>query len=548
MNIWSAALFSCQRGHDGSLLILEKKRKDTTPTDPDPPGDCSLPPPASSSLTRDAPELNAPLWEYADAQDNSGVSTRSETPSLALRTLNQQGLTHLADQHLHLASSLYLQPCDDTHWLICNPLEGGHIAAIDTDVRDVLAHFTQPTTPRKAATDANVPLARLLPVARAMLNMSFLHNPSQPSLARAAPAETTLSAWLHITNACNLSCPACYIAKSSEHMEPGTTQQSIDALMRSAVMHGYTHIFLRYAGGEAMLRFSQVLAAHDYATQHAQEHQLTLSALLLSNGSIMTQRMIEQLKERHIRVMISLDGLGATHDQQRPFRNGQAGSFALADRTIARLLVNDLRPSINVTVSQRTIPHIQALLAYILERGLRFNLSYYRETEQSASLSDLRFAEDHIIDGMRAVFAWLEQALPRQRIIDGLLDKASLQVPHQYACGAGRNYLVINQRGEVSRCQADMKHTVTTIQAHDILHEVQQARTGPLAIAVEKKEGCRSCSWRAWCRGGCPLVTYRATGRNDLRSPYCAIYQALFPLVVRLEALRLLAYQPPLAL
>jgi uncharacterized protein len=153
-----------------------------------------------------------------------------------------------------------------------------------------------------------------------------------------------------------------------------------------------------------------------------------------------------------------------------------------------------------------------------------------------------------MICNMQAVFAWLEQELPRQRIIDGLLDKASMQVPHQHACGVGRNYLVINQRGEVSRCQADMKHAVTTIHAHDILREVQQARAGPLAVAVEEKEGCRSCTWRAWCAGGCPLVTYRATGRNDLRSPNCAIYQALFPLVVRLEALRLLTYQIPFSL
>jgi len=35
------------------------------------------------------------------------------------------------------------------------------------------------------------------------------------------------------------------------------------------------------------------------------------------------------------------------------------------------------------------------------------------------------------------------------------------------------------------------------------------------------------------------------TGRNDLRSPNCAIYQALFPDAVRLEALRLLRYERP---
>jgi uncharacterized protein len=192
----------------------------------------------------------------------------------------------------------------------------------------------------------------------------------------------------------------------------------------------------------------------------------------------MEAHMIEQVKARRIQVMISLDGVGAIHDQQRPFRNGQPGSFALADRSISRLLANHLRPCVNVTVSQHNLGHLQELLAYLLERDLRFNLSYYRETDCTVSRLDLLFAEEQMIRGMHAIFAWLEQVLPRQRILDGLIDKASIRAPHQYACGAGRNFLVISQRGEVATCQADLTDVVTTIQARDMLSDVQQKRSG----------------------------------------------------------------------
>ena len=46
----------------------------------------------------------------------------------------------------------------------------------------------------------------------------------------------------------------------------------------------------------------------------------------------------------------------------------------MVDRTISRLLANDLRPSINVTVSQRNIADLPTLLSYILERDLHFAL------------------------------------------------------------------------------------------------------------------------------------------------------------------------------
>jgi uncharacterized protein len=331
-------------------------------------------------------------------------------------------------------------------------------------------------------------------------------------------------------------------------MEKEVSRQAVDVVMRSAVRHGYRHVHLKYAGGEAMLQQAQVIATHDYALQQAQEYNLHLSASLLSNGTIMTQQMIEKLKERHIHVMISLDGLGAAHDQQRTFINGSKGSFFLVDRIISRLIANDFRPSINVTVSQRNIADLPALLSYILARDLHFTLSYYRENDCSSLIDDLQFSEKQMIDGMRAAFASIEQQLPRRRIVDSLIDKGNMKAPHHYTCSMGRNYLVINQRGEIARCQADITRTVTTIHADDPLQEIRGERTGMQAIDVDQKEGCSICTWRYWCGGGCPLVTYRMTGRNDLRSPNCAIYKALFPEAVRLEALRLLTYETPISM
>ncbi|MCS6937773.1 MAG: SPASM domain-containing protein [Roseiflexus sp.] len=61
-------------------------------------------------------------------------------------------------------------------------------------------------------------------------------------------------------------------------------------------------------------------------------------------------------------------------------------------------------------------------------------------------------------------------------------------------------------------------------------------------MPVDEKEGCRTCTWRYWCAGGCPALTYRVTGRYDVKSPNCRIYQALFPEALRLEGMRVLRY------
>jgi uncharacterized protein len=240
-----------------------------------------------------------------------------------------------------------------------------------------------------------------------------------------------------------------------------------------------------------------------------------------------------------------MDGIGAIHDQQRPLLNGQ-GSFALVDRTISRLLEQQIVPSINVTVSARNIAGLPDLIAYLLERDLPFSLSYYRENDCSASFTDLQYSERQMILGLCQVFSYIEEHLPRRCLFNGLIDKGNMTSQGSHACSVGRNYLVIDQHGGVAKCHADITKTVTTINVDNPLAVLNREKSGVQAIPVDEKEGCRDCTWRYWCRGGCPTLTYRLTGRNDIRSPNCGIYQAIFPHVLRLEALRLLTYETPL--
>jgi uncharacterized protein len=77
---------------------------------------------------------------------------------------------------------------------------------------------------------------------------------------------------------------------------------------------------------------------------------------------------------------------------------------------------------------------------------------------------------------------------------------------------------------------------------------IRNDSTGVRNLPVEEKEGCQSCLWRYWCTGGCPTLTYQVTGRYDVKSPNCNIYQALFPAALHLEAQRLLTYEAPFSI
>lgn len=351
-----------------------------------------------------------------------------------------------------------------------------------------------------------------------------------------------ISSWLHLTDRCNLRCDYCYLPHVREDMSAETGRAAIDATFRSALASGFKQVKLKYAGGEPLMRFPLIVELHHYAQSLAHRHGIELEGVVLSNGTLLTAEMVEILKVLGLRLMISLDGLGAHHDLHRRYAGGR-GSFADVAEAVELALANDLTPSISVTVSGRTAAGLPDVMAWILERELPFSLNFYRENELSASHGDMRLEEQKIIEGMLAAFKVIENNLPRRPFLGGIIDRANLSASHTHTCGVGQNYLVFDQNGQVAKCQMHIRKPVTDMNAEDPLAVIRLDQAGVQNISVDEKEGCKSCEWKYWCAGGCPLETYRATGRYDVKSPNCNIYKALFPEALRLEGLRLLKYQ-----
>lgn len=262
---------------------------------------------------------------------------------------------------------------------------------------------------------------------------------------------------------------------------------------------------------------------------------------MLSNGTLLTQEIIETLQSLRLRLMISLDGLGATHDAQRPCADGLSSS-ADAVRSIELALSSGLAPDISVTVTGRSAEGLPELTAWLLERDLPFSLNFYRENDFSAANKELKLEEEKIISGMMAAFKVIEKNLPRRSLLASLVDRANLSAPHLRPCSAGSSCLVFDHAGQAHTCQMQMNRPVAAAQTDDPLALIRSDKLGVQNISVDEKTDCQECGWKYWCAGGCPLATHRASGRYDVKSPSCNLYQTLCPAVLRLEGLRLLKY------
>lgn len=435
----------------------------------------------------------------------------------------EEGLVEANQPLMHLTPQLHLASLPHDFTLAYSPFTPAGPVVLNEQAVRRLQEFSRPQ-PLDQAVDYTFAQCGLLVAAEQKL-----------VLARGHPV--TLTAWLHITNACNLDCPYCYVRKSNERMSEEIGLKAIGAIFRSAEKNGFRAVKLKYAGGEAALHFKLVQRLHRYAQNLAAEKGLDLRAVVLSNGTVWTSAMARWLVDAGVKLMISLDGVGAAHDAQRPTRGGR-GTFAQIEHTVNHILLPaGVRPDISITVTGRNAFAAADAVAWAIERDLPFSLNFYRENLLSANYQDLKLEEQQIIEGMRRAYGVVEQHLPTHPFLSGLLDRVQVEA-HTHTCGVGQSYIVFTHTGQVAQCQMHLGDGKMFNGADDPLKLVAQGSIP--VISVDDKKGCKECAWRYRCTGGCPLETYRATGRFDVQSPHCHIYTTLFPEALRLEGLRLL--------
>lgn len=436
-------------------------------------------------------------------------------------------------------------PLDSVHHLLFNPVGRGGVVVVNDEAHRMFRSFREPATLPEVQAAWPGRADEVEEIFRRLGQLQMIHPSGQPVRPDFASGKV-LTAWLHVTNACNLRCPYCYISKTAEGMDEDTGRAAVAAVADSAVAHGFPAVKLKYAGGEASLNHRLLVWLHAYARELTAARGLELYATLLSNGVALSRELVETLKAERIGLMISLDGLGSQHDAQRPFADGRP-SFHRVERTIAQLLEQDCPPHLSITITSRNAGGLADVVRFAMDRSLTFSFNFFRDNDCAASFPDLRYAEQAMTTALLDAFAVIEENLPPWSVLGSILDRGQLLRPRQRSCGVGEDYVVIDHRGQVAKCHMEIERTLGDVFSGDPLQLVRRDTTTALNLLVDEKEGCRDCTWRYWCSGGCTVATFRATGRYDIKSPNCNIYKAIYPQALRLEALRLLKYATPTA-
>jgi uncharacterized protein len=347
-----------------------------------------------------------------------------------------------------------------------------------------------------------------------------------------------MSVWFQLTDVCNLRCPYCYIHKKPTHMDLELGKVLIGKLVDDSARAGIEEVIIKLAGGEPTLRWSEGRALIDWAEKQFFDSSVRVKFHIITNATILPESLLDYLAAGKLGISVSLDGVGKWHDRQRFYQNGR-GSFSDVEKNLESLLSRGLQPPILTTVSRENLHGITELAEYCWQRDLGFRFGLYRET--ATSPLDLRNNNAEVIHELMKCYSWMEEHLPvRDLSLCHQFCDVNFRTPKVRNCGIGVSGVTVTSDGKFCLCQSEMSDVLGDVQKSDFVQVMKTQKFFSLAESrIDRYPFCAECVWRHVCSGGCPYLTKLQYGTFFHASPYCDVFQAVLPVLLRLHALQI---------
>ena len=332
----------------------------------------------------------------------------------------------------------------------------------------------------------------------------------------------------HLTERCNLRCLHCYQdGKSVGEMTPEEIDRTGTILSDTISQWSdlYEILFspsINVTGGEPFLHpdLSKILTSL---------HRNNFDLYILTNGTLVNRREAAMLAEIPVKgVQVSLEGPEKVHDNIRG-----KGSFQLAIRGVTHLLSQDLRVTLNLTLSALNVDYIEDMASLGSSLGVqRIGFSRLVPSGRGMGLIDSMLSKERVREAYDKIHSISISDLD---IVTGdpIYSCATDNVPPENStmpfggCAAAVSGLTILPDGTLLPCRRlniplgnILKDNVRTVWA-----------TSPVLSALRNKRKykgkCSTCDQWAQCRG-CRAVAYQyslSKGKGNYLSddPQCFI-------------------------
>lgn len=242
---------------------------------------------------------------------------------------------------------------------------------------------------------------------------------------------------------CNLACWYCYETHiPGSNMSISTASKIATHIERHYDETKFEILRLGFFGGEPLLNFNVMKHILDHITDFIAHNNIQLQILITTNGTLITEEIVDFLKRFQVTFQITLDGNRERHNKIKYYKNRQGDAY--------QHVINSLH-LIDERLDNATI-------------RLRINFDKYSPTVLKEIFNDLYFLKrEKCFIGLHKVWQVSDNNIDNDSVISfinmatemGFIVDYKPISPTDHACYADNyNQLVINYNGDVYKCTA----------------------------------------------------------------------------------------------
>lgn len=350
---------------------------------------------------------------------------------------------------------------------------------------------------------------------------------------------TGMTATIVLNLDCNFACPYCYEekVKGNLYMTEGTARETV-RFIENRFGPDKDTLLVDFYGGEPLLSIGLIKSISRELKSVAASRGARYCFTLVTNGSLFTRRVAEDLKELGLEsVKITLDGPAETHNQSRPFKSGK-GSFDTLIRNIKETC-DLVKIGIGGNFERTTYQRFPLLLEYLMSEGLTPERLASIKFDPIMEIGESpRGLADHKAGCLSSNEPWLIEAAAwlREEVLRRGYHTPRIQPI--FCMVENHDSVVVNYEGSLYKCPGFIGKEAYAIG--DVRTGIRDYRT-TYNLALWKNEECLECVYLPLCFGGCRYMSYLQEGkiaRVDCRKAH---YDACLETLVKQD----IAYAPP---
>jgi len=347
---------------------------------------------------------------------------------------------------------------------------------------------------------------------------------------------------------CNLACTYCFEDVPTKGFKMSFTTAA--NIIRSVEQLNLAKtVTIEFNGGESFSNFPILQQIVSEVKRSKKLSNFNIKFGVTTNATFTNSEIINFLKENWFGVTISLDGIKEDHDKYRVFKEN-SGSFDKVINTLKKFNENNIQYNVISVISSASQVH----RTYEFFKEIKIPRMFFaiRRHSDRLELENIDFTD--IAQAHYEIFKDSFECFKIGEFAPLILDYAifikNIMKPYdpeymclRTPCGAGKNMITYDTKGDIYACQDLIKETKFKICSATDSNPQELIDNNPIVKKLKSRKpggnsGCEECNWQMFCQGGCYSTSYFKSNKDinasfTTKTPHCDYFYRTFERLIK---------------